>query len=265
MFPEYESFSRNPWNLARLTPRQHFIAHLILWKVYPNISSQFNALWQMKHKNNEKVNSRLYESILLNHGKVMSKRLKNTISVYDKNGKFQRVSTDEYDERVHTPISAGRVVAKTSNGERVVVTTEEFRRRNDLQGNTKNTKAWNDGNKTIYSTNKPSEEFVAGLLPISDKEKIQRNKKIQNAIASRSPEKDAKIRKRMSDAKIQYYANLSQEERKKSTDTRKKMSEAALKKNPGFSAICKCPKCGKEGQKANISRHHGIDGKKCKW
>lgn len=34
LFPEYESFSENPWNKVLLTPKQHLIAHRTLAKVY---------------------------------------------------------------------------------------------------------------------------------------------------------------------------------------------------------------------------------------
>lgn len=34
LFPEYTSFKKYPWNKVDLTPRQHFIAHMILWKLY---------------------------------------------------------------------------------------------------------------------------------------------------------------------------------------------------------------------------------------
>jgi hypothetical protein len=44
MFPQYSSFKKNPWNCAKLTPRQHFIAHWILAKAYPNIYSNQVAL-----------------------------------------------------------------------------------------------------------------------------------------------------------------------------------------------------------------------------
>jgi len=265
MFPEFESFSKSPWNLARLTPRQHFIAHLMLWKAYPNISSQFYALWQMKHKNNEQVNSRLYESILIEYGQKVSDRFKNKVSVYDDNGVHQRIPKSEYDRKKHNAISSNRVVAKTKLGEYITVTVEEFSNNNNLCGITKGIKIWNNGHRTVHAYEKPSDEYVRGPLPLTHKQKKTRNKKTQNTIGKRTPEETKIINARNSLAQKNYWNNLSQEERKKSTDTRKKMSEAALKKNPGFSAICKCPKCGKEGQKANISRHHGIDGKKCKW
>jgi len=64
MFPEYNSLSVNKWNRADLTPRQHFIAHVILWKAFPN-TSQMDALWAMKNKNETKMSSRLYEKLRL--------------------------------------------------------------------------------------------------------------------------------------------------------------------------------------------------------
>lgn len=265
MFPEYESFSKNPWNLARLTPRQHFIAHLMLWKVYPNISSQFYALWQMKHKNNEQVNSRLYESVLIEYGQKVSDRFKNKVSVYDDNGVHQRIPKSEYDRKKHNAISSNRVVAKTNLGEYITVTVEEFNSNNNLCGTTKGIKIWNDGHRTVHSYEKPGDEYVRGSLPLTYKQKKIRNKKTQNTIGKRTAEETKIINTRNSLAQKNYWNNLSQEERKKSADTRKKMSEAALKKNLGFSVTCKCPKCGKEGQKANISRHHGLGGEKCKW
>ena len=62
MFPEFSSLSKNKWNRADLTPRQHFIAHIILWKTFPN-TSQMEALWAMKNKNKSKITSRLYEKL----------------------------------------------------------------------------------------------------------------------------------------------------------------------------------------------------------
>lgn len=62
-----------------------------------------------------------------------------------------------------------------------------------------------------------------------------------------------------------YWASLPPESRKKSNETKRKISESAKLNNPGFSATSTCPKCGKEGQKANISRHHGLSGERCRW
>lgn len=34
LFPQYASFKDHPWNRIDLTPREHFIAHLLLWKAF---------------------------------------------------------------------------------------------------------------------------------------------------------------------------------------------------------------------------------------
>lgn len=59
-FPEYKSFKQNPWNKIDLTPRQHFIAHMILWKCYGN--TQTHAFYAMVCWQGVKINSRLYEN-----------------------------------------------------------------------------------------------------------------------------------------------------------------------------------------------------------
>ena len=78
MFPEYKDFRLHPWNCAVLTARQHFIAHIMLWKAFPNINSQTYAIYAMKNKNNMKMNSRLYESL-----KIDSVRKRSVDSSYE--------------------------------------------------------------------------------------------------------------------------------------------------------------------------------------
>ena len=265
MFPEYAKFSKHNWNMARLTPRQHFIAHIMLWKIYPSVTSQFNALWQMKHRNDEQMNSRLYESVLLEYSKKVSKRFKNLVAVYDDTGSFKRIPMDEYDESIHTSISANRVVAKTNSGDYVVVTVDEFHSREDLHGTTMNIKIWNDGNKVVYSYTKPGDEFIRGHLPISYEEKLRRKEKTQLTISKRTPEESERIRQMNAYNAKGYYATLSPEERKKPQEFKDKLSEIRKESNPGFRATHACPNCGKEGQKANISKHHGLNGEKCRW
>lgn len=67
LFPEYYSFTINPWNKINLTKRQHFIAHWLLCKTYGG--SQVFAFWAMcnnqspsdSRKRGYKVSSRTYE------------------------------------------------------------------------------------------------------------------------------------------------------------------------------------------------------------
>lgn len=52
LFPQYSNFQLHPWNCARLTPRQHFIAHWILSKVYTSpkqAASCLKALNRLTH------------------------------------------------------------------------------------------------------------------------------------------------------------------------------------------------------------------------
>lgn len=49
LFPEYTSFKEHPWNRIDLTPREHYIVHLLLWKTYGG--SQTYALRRMRPKN----------------------------------------------------------------------------------------------------------------------------------------------------------------------------------------------------------------------
>lgn len=79
MFPKYKCFIINPWNLAKLTPRQHFIAHIILWKAFPK-SSCVNALWFMSNGQWKEFNkySIIYEN--LRKSKFFSKEHRKKIS-----------------------------------------------------------------------------------------------------------------------------------------------------------------------------------------
>lgn len=72
MFPEYKSMAKCKWNIAHLTPRQHFISHLLLWKAFPEIKSCTRAIWMMSQK--RKTNSKLYENLRLEAIKLISEK-----------------------------------------------------------------------------------------------------------------------------------------------------------------------------------------------
>lgn len=57
-------------NLILLTPREHFLAHYLLWKIY-NTRKLRDALLYFKGKNFEFANSRLYEIARISHIKDM--------------------------------------------------------------------------------------------------------------------------------------------------------------------------------------------------
>lgn len=114
LFPEYKSLKKNLWNKVLLTPRQHFIAHLILSKALPNKSTR-SSIYFMSHikryESNMKANSKLYSEIRLdNYSKKKSKQTKqklsaaakNKVSAYDTINKINvKVSVEEFNKSDH--------------------------------------------------------------------------------------------------------------------------------------------------------------------
>lgn len=62
MFPEFKDLTKNPWNGIILSSREHFIAHYMLARAFPNSESQSYCCWKF-FKNKKTQNSRQYEII----------------------------------------------------------------------------------------------------------------------------------------------------------------------------------------------------------
>lgn len=79
LFPEYSSFPDHPWNKILLTARQHFIAHMILWKCYG--CSQTLAFKkfignQPKQKTSyQKITNKMYESLKIQRSNILSENM----------------------------------------------------------------------------------------------------------------------------------------------------------------------------------------------
>lgn len=76
-FPEYKSLSRNPWNSIKLTGREHFIAHWMLWKSQGGYMAYafVSMCRKSKHqKNRYFVSSRSYEQAKIEAAKIQSTR-----------------------------------------------------------------------------------------------------------------------------------------------------------------------------------------------
>lgn len=73
-FPEYGNFNKNPWNRIVLTCRQHFIAHKMLAKVYPNsvMVRAYFLMMNSRFNNGLTITSREYEITRRNCSKEMS-------------------------------------------------------------------------------------------------------------------------------------------------------------------------------------------------
>ena len=60
-FPEYSQFSKFPWNMVSLTPREHFIAHILLARALGG--RMWAAAKMMADFNGHTISSRMYEEI----------------------------------------------------------------------------------------------------------------------------------------------------------------------------------------------------------
>lgn len=115
LFPEFSSFKENPWNKCRLTSRQHFIAHWMLWKAFGG--SQTRAFWKFNHsKNHQQIaSSKLYQKLKTEFGVNQSKLMKNkkkTINHANKLKKhlLSKTNTNEQKQRAKLRMT-GRFVS----------------------------------------------------------------------------------------------------------------------------------------------------------
>lgn len=63
MFLEYKNLNLFPWNKVNLTKRQHFIAHLILWKAFPDFKSQMFSAWLLLGRSKSKIYHKIYNRL----------------------------------------------------------------------------------------------------------------------------------------------------------------------------------------------------------
>jgi len=61
-------------NLVMFTGREHYLAHILLWKIYPEDKGLFHAAWMMSNKSFMKHKSRVYETLKIKHAAVLSSR-----------------------------------------------------------------------------------------------------------------------------------------------------------------------------------------------
>lgn len=107
LFPEYASFIDHPWNRKQLSVRQHYVAHMLLWKAYGGSQTYAFHLMhtgnsrqerkctssRMYAKVNEEVVSKLSEKLVGNKwnvGKPHSKERRERAAA----GNRQKVSVD---------------------------------------------------------------------------------------------------------------------------------------------------------------------------
>lgn len=90
LFPEYKSLAAFPHNKILLSPRCHYIAHLLLWKAYKGSQTRAFALMS----NRFCVTSRMYESAKIEISTSMLGNLNhNKAGTYSKDGWAQASSS----------------------------------------------------------------------------------------------------------------------------------------------------------------------------
>lgn len=125
MFPEFTSFREFSWNCVALTPRQHYIAHLLLYRIYPSVISQARALYLMINVAGTKNNSKLYSKIKLE----VTEASRNKVVVNDTSGNRLQVSKNDhrYLSGDLVSIAKGKVTVKTITGDTLQVDTDDPR------------------------------------------------------------------------------------------------------------------------------------------
>lgn len=125
MFPEFVSFIEFPWNCAKLTLRQHYIAHLLLYKSYPSVDSQALAVYLMANTRDIKVNSKLYAKLKLQAVKAS----KGKIIVKDLEGRTSQVDNTDprYLSGELVGVVKGKVTVRDSKGNTLQVDTTDTR------------------------------------------------------------------------------------------------------------------------------------------
>ena len=95
--------SDNPDNLVRLTLREHFLAHWLLWKTYPKHLGIVSSFLQMNNKNPNtdkgfqgRITSRTYETLKTNAYMLISENHRGKVHVRGEDGETITMSKEEY-------------------------------------------------------------------------------------------------------------------------------------------------------------------------
>jgi hypothetical protein len=130
MFPQYEDAKIHAWNICKLTDRQHFIAHWLLWKTYSNQSQSYafhcmvnnqTTSWQKREV--KKINSKTYSLVKKQTNKAMSEFTKGKATYVDQHGNKIYCRTD--DPRV----LSGELISTTKGRTKCGPQTEESKKR----------------------------------------------------------------------------------------------------------------------------------------
>lgn len=209
LFPDYK---KENFNIVKLTPRQHYIAHWILAKLFGG--SQWFSFNMMKRYGGKSVlyeYSRKYQKeqiSISNTGRIkseknkqgISKRTKNTVVVKDKHGNRFRVSCD--DERY----ISGEFVFYRTGSKHKEKTIEQMVKNNKIRGKT----LFIDPNgKSIYLEKEIGVELgLASGLPETTKSKLSKTFSESCWVTEKETGKHRRIKKNDFDETVHIKGRL---------------------------------------------------------
>jgi hypothetical protein len=123
-------------NKVLLTPKEHFICHKLLIRIYPDTAKLINALWMMSNvrlnnRRNYRIGSREYEKLRQVYSKDTSIRVKG------KNNGMYGKKMSEYTKRRLKEANLGRSISiesrlKMSESRKGIKKSEEWKRKLSL-------------------------------------------------------------------------------------------------------------------------------------
>lgn len=220
-------------NIVYLTPREHYIAHLLLWKIYRN-KSMSHAFWMMCHtRNNIRINSKQYELLRKEHsqfisesnkGKVLSEETKQKIrdanigreddGRYIKIAESNRGRTHSEETKKKMSIAHTGVLhtvesrKKISESQKGKIITDETKQKisESLVGNI----PWNKGISPTEETRKKMSEVQKGKLgTFTGKMHSVETKKLQSKSAKNRPPMTEETKAKLSKSKKGKLPNNS--------------------------------------------------------
>lgn len=111
MFPEYDKLNKHPWNGIKLTLREHYIAHLLLYKTFKNQSTAMALKFMIDHHTSiHKLSktSRLYEELRTIHYRVRKNQKTNGKKLIVDDIEYSSIT--KYAKSGNCPVSIGTLL-----------------------------------------------------------------------------------------------------------------------------------------------------------
>jgi len=149
----------DPGNLIKLTLREHFLAHWLLWKIYPSFLPISSAFLQMNNKNPKlefkgfqgRITSRTYQKLKTDVYDQLKAHTTNKVRVHDENGNIITLTKEEYANQTkykfHT--TGKTYVFDTHSNTWVYITSKEYQENKDRYKSRLSFEDFPHGNKDI--------------------------------------------------------------------------------------------------------------------